>query len=95
MGMSRGLKQRGRLQSSTEMTIEPVLVADTEVVRPGTSLFKPDTGDVFWYQKVEDESVYLEGVRRDVELAVDCFRSLITDGDLIVESQPPGYTERE
>lgn len=78
-------------QETTErMTSTPGVEVNGEVVDVGTSLFNTDTGEVYWYSGVTEGSVHLQGVEQSIQIDMTVFRRLLRDGDLEIESQPPG-----
>ena len=75
------------------MTVQRVLTVDGQVIRARTSLFDTDTGEVFWYRGVEDETVQLAGVNRSAAIGFGQLYARIESGRLVVESQPVGFPE--
>lgn len=72
------------------MTAGRIFKVNGEEMNLGTSLFKPDSGEVYWYCGVNDWDVRLEGVEQTKQIEITSFKRLIETGTLVIESQPPG-----
>lgn len=65
-----------------------------ELIEVGTSLYHVRTNEVVWYQGLRDGNVRLESVDDSFALTESDFETLVSRGDLVVESRPPGHPQR-
>ncbi len=62
-----------------------------ELIAVGTSLYHVRTNEVVWYRGTRDGRVRLHSVDDSFALTRSDFESLVSRGDLVVESLPPGH----
>lgn len=70
-----------------------VLEIKGATIRTGTSLFDTETGNVLWYEHVQDGTVQLETVDDPLEMSEGVFRVHINTERILIESQPPGHAD--